>query len=125
MTRVYHHHDKWEDFHAGQYARIYRDQLVGQESAAALLSDPATLYEAMSAVAREWPYATEHNLSNLEQNRRAWLGQAACCREFGLPDFVTKNAWNALTREAQNAANAVAETVIQEWEMSNAETLFG
>lgn len=115
----------WEDYRAGQYALVYRDQAVGIESSAWLLADSAMLGAAMSAVAREWVHAAEHNLTNQERNRRAWLGQAACCFEFGVPDFVVKTAWHQLSSDQQDAANAVADQVIAEWEESRAETLFG
>lgn len=127
MTRVYHRHDHWEDWHAGQYALTYNDQARGELQSAGLLADESACYAAMSAVTREWPNATEHNLTNIEQNRRAWLGQAACCFELGVPAFVTKQAWWTLPETMQVRANGVADTVIGEWEEArrDAETLFG
>lgn len=124
IARIYHHHERWEDYAAGQYALRYADKTVGIESSAWLLSEPVELYAAMSAVCREWPNASEHNLTNREQNRQAWLGQAACCFKFGVPDFVVKSAWHTLTEAQQQAANAVADQVMNEWEASRAETLF-
>lgn len=103
----------------------YGRQAEGELRSAALLADGDELYAAMSAVTREWPNASEHQLSNTERNRRAWLGQAACCYVLGVPDFVVKSAWHTLPTTMQDAANAVADQVIGEWEMSRAETLFG
>ena len=122
--RIYHHHDRWEDWRAGQYALTYSRQSEGVALSVALLADDDELYASMSAVTREWPMATEHNLTNVEQNRRAWLGQAACCFAHGVPDFVVKAAWNTLPQPVQDRANGVADTVISEWEDSRAETLF-
>lgn len=126
MTRVYHRHDHWEDWHAGQYALTYHEQNRGELQSARLLADDTALYEAMSAVTREWPVATEHNLTNMEQNRRAWLGQAACCWSLGIPAFVVKQAWWTLPTTMQDRANGVADSVIGEWEGArrDAETLF-
>lgn len=125
MKRVYHHHERWEDYKAGQYALSYGPQAEGELQSARLLADEARLYESMSAVTREWPNATEHNLTNVEQNRRAWLGQAACCFTLGVPDFIVKSGWHTLPSTIQDRANAVADQVIREWEQSRAETLFG
>jgi hypothetical protein len=76
-------------------------------------------------VAREWIHAAEVNLTDFGSNRRAWLGQAACCFTHGLPAYVTRLAWNALDPSVQVEANRTAEQVIAEWEESRAETLFG
>jgi hypothetical protein len=126
MNRVYHHHEKWEDYLNGQYALTYAKPQIGELQSAALLADGSACYAAMSVVTREWPNATEHNLTNLEQNRRAWLGQAACCFELGVPAFVTKAAWWTLPVTIQDRANAIADSVIREWEVirRDAETLF-
>jgi hypothetical protein len=34
--------------------------------------------------------AVEVNLSNTNCNRRAWLGQAACCYRFSVPGFCSR-----------------------------------
>lgn len=126
IERVWHHHDKWEDYKAGQYALRYDNEMVGAGLATDLLRDPDGLWAAMSAVIREWPHATAVNLSHTSQNRQAWLGQAACCWNHGVPDFVTKQGWHQLTQDEQNQANDIADSVIAEWEVSqtDAETLF-
>lgn len=127
IRRVFHHHDDWEDHRAGMFALSYGDEQGGTREAAELLGDPDLLWAAMSAVAREWPVAAEHNLSHTTQNRQAWLGQAACCFALGVPEFLTRLGWHTLTTAQQVAANAVADQVIAEWEAA-AETepcLFG
>ncbi len=71
---------------------------------------------AMLRVIDEWPIANEENLSNLNQNRRAWLGWAACSLIHSAPDMITRRAWGGLMIAQQNSANAVAEEVIELWE---------
>jgi len=71
---------------------------------------------AMLRVVREWRYSCEHNLSNLSQNRKAWLGHAACALEKGLCEDVVREACGRLTAEQQGAANAKAQQAIEEWE---------
>lgn len=116
IERVFRHHDEWEDHKAGMYAVRYDDPEAGAELARALLADVGDLYAAMSAVTREWPVASEVNLTHVSSNRQAWLGQAACCFACGVPDDVTKQGWHKLTGWQQDAANAVADRVIDEWE---------
>jgi len=85
--------------------------------AAALLSDPDKCGAAMLRVVNEWPIATKINLTNYGQNRRAWLGQAACCIELGIPEHLTRLGWNtSMLGCDREAANAIAEHVIYNWE---------
>lgn len=116
IERVFRHHDQWEDHKAGMYAVRYDDPAAGAELARVLLADVFALEAAMSAVCREWPVATEVNLTHVTSNRQAWLGQAACCFACGVPDDVTKQGWHRLSGMQQAAANAVADQVIAEWE---------
>ena len=71
---------------------------------------------AMLRVIREWTYSCEHNLSNLSQNRKAWLGHAACALERGFCEDVVREAWASLSVEQQRAANKKAQQAIEEWE---------
>ena len=124
LERVWKPYWQWEDFHAGLYDYPFALTMeVGHSRA--LLADPAALGDAMRAVVDRCPNATAHNLSNYEQNRRAWLGQAACCIELHSKAVATRAAWWQLAEAEQRAANHVAELVIAEWEMDNAQTLFG
>lgn len=77
----------------------------------------APLYgESMRKVTREWRYSCEHNLSNKTQNRRAWLGHAACAYAFDCPEDIVREAWQHLTQEQRDAADEQAEQAIKEWE---------
>tara|TARA_Y100000034_G_scaffold95703_1_gene116371 strand:+ start:3990 stop:4304 length:315 start_codon:yes stop_codon:yes gene_type:complete len=71
---------------------------------------------AMLKVVKEWKYSCEHNLSNLSQNRRAWVGHAACALEKGLGESVVRSAWGMLTEEQRILANKKADEAIEEWE---------
>lgn len=70
----------------------------------------------MSRVADEWPYSCEHNLTDASQNRRAWIGHAACALSFGCPEDIVRQAWGYLSEEQQIAANAKADEAIRRWE---------
>ena len=71
---------------------------------------------AMLRVIREWSYSCEHNLSNISQNRKAWIGHAACALEKGFCEDVVREAWGHLSEQQQREANAKAQQAIEEWE---------
>lgn len=107
----------WEDFHAGLYGM---DEIDNQEevikNCMILLRDTAFFYSTMKSVLKEWKNASEVNLTNTSRNREAWLGQSACCYQYGAPEFVTKIAWRMLSKDEQDKANLIADKVIYEFE---------
>ena len=115
MERIFHHYNKWEDFHAGMYdeCRDGRKERVLQ--AAAILGTPDICREAMEKVIAEWKFATEYNLSNAEINRKAWLGQAACCCYAGIHEDETREAWGIMTESQRIEANSIAASIIKRW----------
>jgi hypothetical protein len=106
---------EWEDYKAGMYQDPlpeHREQLV--TAAAMLLSDQHRLMAAMRSVTTEWKTASDANLHE-HPNNRAWLGQAACCYATGATEGITRSAWGTLTDQRREAANTVADQVINEW----------
>lgn len=125
MPRTFHPFRTWEDWNAGSYA-LRSDDPTGQRArSVALLGDADDFEDAARGMLQEWAYAAEVNLTNRECNRRAWVGQAACCFDHDAPEFIVRQAWGLLTPEQRNAANRAADRVIAEWELDRAETLFG
>ena len=125
VRRIYHPYYKWEDVAAKMYELPF--DLQSEEAASIeLLSNPDGLLDAMTDVTINWPNATEHQLTNQESNRRAWLGQAACCFFAGSTAYATKSAWWKLTIDQRDAANDVADNVILKWEerVNGVEALF-
>lgn len=117
MTQVFHNYNKWEDFKFGMYeTTCFMDVQRMIEDCEALLGCPEWLWESMTFVSHNWGFSAEHNLTNLNRNRQAWLGQAACCFTHGAPEYVTKLAWNNLTEDERDTANKVADDVISDWE---------
>lgn len=122
MNRLWHNFKKWEDWKAGQYCvDMNQDDLerIMAERCASLLSSP-WFDRVISDVLIAWPYASEQQLTNTGRNRRAWLGQAACCAMIGAPDYITKSGWHMMSAAAQMCANDVAERRIAEWERRHA-----
>ena len=115
MKRIFHHYNKWEDFHHGMYNEDKTDRKTRVNKAASVLGTPSICEKAMRMVVEQWTIATEFNLSNAEINRRAWLGQAACSSYVGVHEDETREAWGLLTIEQRTTANAIATRIIREW----------
>jgi hypothetical protein len=117
IERVYHPYIKWEDHEFGMYKKeCFMDEQRMIKDCELLLRCPEWLWESMQFCSHQWKYSAEHNLTNVNRNRQAWLGQAACCFAHGAPEYLTKLAWNNLTQEQQKKANDVADEVIKDWE---------
>lgn len=114
--RVYRPYWEWEDHRAGLYGTP-SDVDAETRAARELLADPGRLEPAMRAVVTTWAQSAEHQLSNLEQNRRAWVGQAACRYAVNATSFATRTAWGQLTDAQRVVANACADRVIHDWEL--------
>ena len=127
MTQVYEPYNRWEDYHAGMYKLDVTDKDKYVINALSMLSDTELFYLTCKEIKQNWKIATDVNLTNKGQNRRAWLGAAACCYKYGTPEFLTRIAWGLLNRNVQDAANEVAEQIIREYELNHtnhAKTLF-
>lgn len=116
MKRIYHHVDLLEEAPMwGNCKPTEQDVLISLSYK--LLIDRTKFENACNNVIIEWPFSTEHNLSAKVQNRKAWMGQAACCVSHGSTEYTTRQAWRMLTPDQQNIANGVAEKVIKDWEL--------
>ena len=109
----------WEDYQNGMYADDLpenKDELFNK--AIDLLSNPCLFYESAKEMVKNWPISSEHNLTNSNMNRKAWIGQAACCYKFGIPEIITKEAWKNMQDSQRIEANAVANSIINEYEIN-------
>jgi hypothetical protein len=120
FEQVFHPWTEWEDYRAGMWRAVPVD--AHTEAAARILGDPDVFYGAAVDMLEAWPKAAEHNLTNREQNRRAWVGQAACCYLAGAPESATRLAWWLLLLDERDQANRVADSVIAEWEQAREAT---
>jgi hypothetical protein len=117
MTQVFEPYWKWEDFQNGMYeVPASRDMRVLAEAAKSLLSDAAAFELACRQMVEAWPVAASVNLTNINANRRAWMGQAACSYHASVPETATRIAWKELSNDQRQAANEAAEKVIHEYE---------
>lgn len=119
MRRIWHPYTSWEEVPAGMWRRVSGAERQELLQKAICFTGDATLYgAAMLRVLQEWPISCEHNLSDEAQNRRAWIGHAACCLAIGCPEDVTREAWAYLTEDQRDQANRKATEAIVAWENS-------
>jgi len=118
MKRIYHQYKIWEDYQNGMYRKVSKDEETELLPKIIEFTGDYQLYGgAMFEVIKHWKFACEHNLTDLNINRRAWLGHAACCFKHGWPEYLVREAWNQLNQKQQNLANKMAEEAIAEWEL--------
>lgn len=115
MERIFHHYETWEDYRAGMYAESADGRTERVQQAAKILGTPEICRKAMQKVVAEWRVSTEYNLSNAEINRKAWLGQAACCCWAGIHEDETREAWGIMTEPQRVEANNIAAAIIKHW----------
>jgi hypothetical protein len=121
LPPIFHPYTQWEDWGAGMYG--FPKDLKSETSAArALLCDPVLLEAGMTEATVAYPSAAEHQLSDYTQNRRSWLGQAACHVSAHATAIATRAAWGQLTDDDRAAANACADRVIASWELDHLDT---
>lgn len=89
------------------------------EDAIRKTGDAETYGRAMLKVIDQWPNSCLHNLSDLSQNRKAWIGHAACALEWGMTEDVVRQAWSHLSDEQRAAANQAAQRAIELWERNH------
>jgi len=123
MKRVYHQYKNWECYKNGMFktsAEVSQKEWVKfQDQVIKLLSNENEFLNAGIRLIKEWPISCEENLTNTNQNRVAYIGQACCCLIHGAPEIVTKSAWKLIPPQKQNKADKVAEKIIKIYEKQN------
>lgn len=117
MNRIYHTWDKWECYPAGFYDNKPSFEASNEEIEemfANFFRDLSLFQTAIQRVFTEWPNSCEHNLTNENLNRIAWLGQAAACIHLGIPSSY-RSGYRLLSEREQIEADAVALKYINKW----------
>lgn len=123
MKRIWHHYKKWEEVGAGMWDGASAEESRGHLSRAIKFTGDAKLYGSyMRRVIVEWPFSCEHNLTDIGQNRKAWIGHAATALAIGCPEHITRQAWGHLSKQQQDDANEQAQAAIEEWENARKNT---
>lgn len=115
LTRIYHPYWEWEEVKANMWGGV-SDRKRFLKRAIEFTGDHKLYGRFMVKVADQWNKSCEHNLSNATQNRRAWIGHAACALAFECPEDIVREAWKHLTEDQQYKANKKADEAIEYWE---------
>lgn len=115
MKRIFHSWDKWEDYKHGFYGGLEYPKDNTLELYASLLKDLTKFEAALKIIVSSWVYSCEHNLSNENMNRIAYLGQASCALIYNVPHNISMSGYNLLTKEEQESADKLAETYLNLW----------
>lgn len=116
IERIYHPYWDWEEIQFNMWGSV-DDPKKYLEWAIEFTGDAERYGAAMMEVVSEWTRSCEHNLSNRTQNRKAWIGHAACAKANGCPEHIVRQAWGHISEEQQIAANKKAQEAIDHWEM--------
>tara|TARA_R110002050_G_C8935549_1_gene512273 strand:+ start:2086 stop:2445 length:360 start_codon:yes stop_codon:yes gene_type:complete len=119
MKRVFRKYTEWEDFKNGMFDEPPKDFEEMLNLSISLLRDCDRFFKVSLKVLSEWKVSSDVNLTNRSTNRRSWIGQAACCYEFGAPERLTRKAWASLSTIEKESANKVAEKIINIYEREN------
>lgn len=115
--QVFVHYELWEDYHAGMWRKLPKEEEQGYREVAIKFTGDHTRYgQAMIRVVNEWPNTCLHNLTNPSINKRAFIGHAACALVINCPEYIVRQAWGFLTDEQRILANEQADNAIKLWE---------
>jgi len=117
MKQQFEHYEKWEDYINGMYRTSWENESELVEKAKSVLCDSILFLSVMESILENWIIASKINLTNIGCNRRAWLGAAACCYKYGVPEILTRIAWNTMIESEQSEANKTAEKIILQYEL--------
>lgn len=120
MKQYFHKYTDWEDYKNGMYDDYdlaKKEELILKS--VDLLKDKDLFYKNGREMVLAWKISAKVNLTNVNSNRRSWIGQATCCYSHKCSEVLTRIAWGMLTESEQNIANKVAEKIIKEYEREN------
>lgn len=116
LKRIYHPYQKWEEINYNMWGSV-ANRAECLEIAIEFTGNHKLYGFWMREVSRDWPYSCEHNLTDKTQNRKAWIGHAACAYALEIPEDIIRKAWSFLTEYQQAKANAQAAKAIKDWEL--------
>ena len=126
IRQKWHPYRLWEDWKAGMWRKVSKAEETRPLPIAIEFTGDATLYGSwMRKVIERWPIACEHNLTDLSQNRKAWIGHAATQMAIDCPEYITRAAWGHLTDLQRIEANRQADHAIRLWESSYTDNDWG
>jgi len=122
IDRIWHPYWLWEEVDANMWGTVDNRKKY-LKKAIEFTGDHKLYGRWMMKVVEKWKYSCEHNLTDKSQNRKAWIGHAACAMALGCPEDIARQAWGHLTEEQQVLANDQADRAIKYWENKYLEEL--
>lgn len=117
MKRIYHPYWLWECYKNGMYRSESKDYEQNKKDCIINFMSNTNLFsQHMKLVTENWFYSCEHNLSNIHNNRIAWIGQAACNIEYKYPEYLVRKYWWLVDINKRNLADLEAVKNIKLWE---------
>ena len=116
--RIYKTYDLWECYKNGFYNESELDEQVIYAIMLDFFSNEQQFKQAIDIIFKEWINSCEHNLTNENKNRIAWIGQASLCKAKGISSLY-KYLFNDLPSEIQLKANNIALIKLNEWLLSH------
>jgi hypothetical protein len=126
IQRIYHKWDEWECYRAGFFNEQPPKGMTFdycQNKYAEFLRDLKLFKKSAYRVIDEWPNSTEHNLTNPNMNRIAWIGQSSMCIHYSIPSKY-RGGYHLLKPEEQLEADLTALEVINHWMFFRGEPAF-
>jgi len=117
MKRIYHRWEKWECYKAGFFDENPPKGMTAedcQKNYAEFLKDINLFKKSAYRVIEEWPNSTEHNLTNPNMNRIAWVGQSSVCIHLGIPSKY-RGGYHLLNETEKLNADTAALEIINYW----------
>jgi len=119
LIRKYHPYWEWEEIQYNMWGSV-SDKKRYLDWAIKFTGNHELYGLWMGKVVCDWVKSCEHNLSNRTQNRKAWIGHAACAYANNCPEDIVRKAWSYLSEKQQRLANDQADFWIKYWERYHA-----
>lgn len=114
LERVYHPIALWEEMGFNMWGTV-SDRPYWVQKAFEFTSDHRLYGSWMRRVISDWSVSCENALTDMNLNRKAWVGHAACAYAIQCPEDIVREAWGRLADEQQLLANREAERAIAAW----------
>ena len=115
MNRIYHPYTMWEEVNYNMYGN-YKNKEEGVQKVIDFFNNENEVRLYMERVVEEFKFSCQHNLTNPNMNKIAFIGQCAVALKHKIPNDITMKAWNFLTEEVQDRANKIAKQQLERWE---------
>jgi hypothetical protein len=126
IQRIYHRWEVWECYPAGFFEEHPPEGMTEEDCQniyAEFLRNLKLFKSCAYRVLNEWPSSTEHNLTNPNMNRIAWIGQSSICIQYGIPSKY-RGGYHLLTLRQQKDADVAALEVINHWMFTRGQAPF-